>query len=275
MSDLAAVILTDLETALGADQLELPTPPEVALRIREEAESADLTGNSLAAAITVDPGLAASLMRVANSARFLSANAIDELPSAIDRMGLDYAAKLAKNLSMQQMFQATSELVDRKLRQTWQHASVVAAISAYLAKKYTQLSPDQAMLAGLTHSIGSLPILAWAEENDHLLRDSMTMDRVIDTLHGSIGTMILQHCEFPNSIALVPSHYLDNARHTATPDYISIVAVAANETARINNPSTTAASEQVSGYKHLNIDPSDLEFQIEINAQAQSAATKD
>ena len=163
------------------------------------------------------------------------------------------------------MFQATSELVDRKLRQTWQHATVVAGISAHLAKTYTKLRVDQAMLAGLTHTIGTLPILAWAEENDHLLRDSMTMDRVIDSLHGSISTMILQHWDFPDQVALVPSHYLDNTRHTETPDYISIVAVATHEAARINNTPTAVTSEQVSGYAHLDIDPTDPDFQTSIN----------
>ena len=78
MADLAAVILADLESALDADQLELPTPPEVALRIRDEAESISVTGNSLAKVIGVDPGLAASLLRVANSALFRGVNAIDE-----------------------------------------------------------------------------------------------------------------------------------------------------------------------------------------------------
>lgn len=271
MADLAAVILADLESALGADELELPTPPEVALRIRDETESAAVTGNSLANVISVDPGLAASLLRVANSSLFRGVHVIDELPMAINRMGLEYAANLATGLAMQQMFQATSELVDRKLRQTWQHATIVAAVSAYLAKTYTRLRVDQAMLAGLTHTIGVLPILAWAEENDHLLRDSMTMDKVIDSLHGSMGTMILQHWDFPDPIALVPSHYLDFSRHTESPDYISIVSVAVHEVARIYNTPTTATTEEVSGYAHLDIDPTDSAFVEAINTQAQYA----
>jgi len=273
MADLAAVILADLESALGADQLDLPTPPEVALRIRDEAESPAVTGNSLAKVIAADPGLAANLLRVANSAMFRGVHVIDELPMAINRMGLEYAANLATGLAMQQMFQATSEFVDRKLRQTWQHATVVAAISAYLAKTYTRLRVDQAMLAGLTHTIGTLPILAWAEENDDLLRDSMTMDRVIDSLHGSIGTMILQHWEFPDPIALVPSHYLDHSRHTETPDYISVVSVAVNEAARVDANAKHAAQDVVCGYAQLNIDAADPEFLEAINNQAQYALT--
>lgn len=266
MADLAATIKTELQTALDSDQLELPTPPEVALRIRDEAESTSVTGASLATIIRADPGLAASLLRVANSALFRGVRVIDELPAAINRMGLEYAANLATGLAMQHMFQATSELVDRKLRQTWRYSTLVADLSAYIAKHHSRLRVDQAMLAGLTHTIGTLPILAWAEENDDLLRDSMTMDRVVDSLHGSLGTMILQHWDFPDPIAMVPSQYLDHTRHTETPDYISIVSVASNQANRVasagGGASVSAGIENsnISAYAHLNIDPNDAEF---------------
>lgn len=45
---------------------------------------------------------------------------------------------------MQQMFQATSEVVDRKLRSVWAKATEIAAISGVLAKSFTSLRPDQA-----------------------------------------------------------------------------------------------------------------------------------
>ena len=85
--------------------------------------------------------------------------------------------------------------------------------------------------------------------------------------------MMLQHWEFPDQIALVPRHYLDHTRHTEAPDYISIVAVAANEAARINSTPTSVPSDQISGYGHLEIDPNDPDFQTSINEQAQEAAS--
>jgi HD-like signal output (HDOD) protein len=41
----------------------------------------------------------------------------------------------------------------------WGQATQIAAISTVLARNFAKLKPDQAMLAGLTHNIGALPIL--------------------------------------------------------------------------------------------------------------------
>lgn len=226
MSELAEQIHEAIGTALSADELELPVLPEVALNIREEAGRKSVSVKSLAEVIAGDAGLVARLIKVVNSPMFRASRVIDELPAAISRLGLEYAANLATGIAMKQMFQATSEHVDRVLRSTWSHSSAVAALSGTLAKERTNLRMDQAMLAGLTHSIGALPILSWAEENDHLLGDSITLERVISSIHGSIGTMILERWQFPEEIAMVPSQYQDLTRAPDRPDYTSIVTVA-------------------------------------------------
>ena len=190
---------------------------------------------------------------------FRGTRTIDELPVAINRMGLEYAANLATGLAMRQMFQATSDLIDKKLRSTWSDASQIAAISASLSRHCRGLRVDQAMLAGLTHSIGVLPILAWAEENDDLLADGMTLQRVIDSIHGSIGTMILQRWDFPSELALVPSHYQDYERHSDAADYIGIVSVAALEVLRRRNPDLAPAADDVAAYRHLDLSAQDME----------------
>lgn len=223
MAELATSIAHDIQSALDDDQLELPSLPEVALRIREEAESELVSAVSLAKVVGDDPGLAAQLVRVANSPMFRATRSIDDLSQAISRLGVDYSANMVTGLAMQHMFQATSELVDKKLRQVWQDSTVVAAWSSILCKRYTKLRADQATLAGLTHCIGVLPILSWVEENDHLVRDSMTLDRVIESIHPSIGTMILRHWNFAEELIAVPENYLDANHEASSADYVDIV----------------------------------------------------
>ena len=67
---------------------------------------------------------------------------------------------------MEQLFQATSEAVDDRMREAWEHSTEVASLSHVLCRHFTKLRPDQAMLAGLIHEIGKLPILVWADYND-------------------------------------------------------------------------------------------------------------
>ena len=226
MPQIAEQISTDIKQALKADELDLPTLPEVALRIRDEAQSDHVSANSLAKVVGEDPGLAAQLVRTANSPMFMAARAIDDLAQAISRLGVDYAANIVSGLAMQQMFQATSELIDSKMRQVWRTSTDVAAWSSILAKRYTKLRPDQATLAGLTHSIGVLPILSWAEENDDLLSDSRTLDRVIESIHPTIGTMILMSWNFAEEIISVPEGYMSPVSRGADVDYVDLVSAA-------------------------------------------------
>jgi HD-like signal output (HDOD) protein len=226
MAELANSIADDIQTALDKDQLELPSLPEVALRIREEAESEFVSAVSLAKVVGDDPGLAAQLVRIANSPMFRATRSIDDLSQAISRLGVDYSANLVTGLAMQNMFQATTEFVDNRLRQVWRDSTEVAAWSSILCKRYTRLRPDQATLAGLTHCIGILPILSWVEENDNVVRDSMTLDRVIDSIHPTIGSMILRHWNFAEDIIVVPEQYQQEDHQTDSVDYVDIVCAA-------------------------------------------------
>ena len=226
MAELSEQIATDIQQAVEADELELPTLPEVALRIRDEAESEHVSAVSLAKVISADPGLAAQLVKTANSPMFMAARAIDDLAQAISRLGLQYAANLVTGLAMQQMFQATSELIDSKMREVWKTSTIAAAWSAAFAKRFTKLRPDQATLAGLTHSIGALPILSWAEEHSDLVSDRAMLDRLVESVHPPIGTMILTRWNFAEELIVVPEGYMVPVRKNAEVDYVDLVSAA-------------------------------------------------
>jgi HD-like signal output (HDOD) protein len=256
MSNLAEVISGQVSDAVAKDQLELPTLPEVAMKIRDTAQSDDVSAGRLAESIAADPSLAARLIKVANSPMFRGTGGIEDLPMAVSRLGVAYAANLATGFAMQQMFQATSELVDRKLRAVWAHACEVAAISGVLAKTFTRLPADQATLAGLTHSIGVLPILTFAEENEMVIRDSMTLEKVIDSLHGTLGTMILKSWGFPDEVAVVPAQYTNFDRVAEEADLTDLVMVANLQTvAHTNHPFASLDWSTIRAFDNIGLDP--------------------
>ena len=55
-------------------------------------------------------------MRVANSPLLRASTPILDLRMAISRLGMQYTCSLAIGLAMEQMFQATSNLIDERLR---------------------------------------------------------------------------------------------------------------------------------------------------------------
>jgi HD-like signal output (HDOD) protein len=102
-----------------------------------------------------------------------------------------------------------------------------AAISRVLSYNLDHLDKEQAMLAGLIHNIGALPVLAMAESRDELVQDEAELDRIIDILSPQIGQRILQMWDFPESLIKVPANFLNvQYESEGDGDYTDIVLVA-------------------------------------------------
>lgn len=210
------------------DELMLPTLPEVALRIREAANDPNVTSRDLTELLGTDPAISAWLIRIANSPLMRSFQRIDTLSGAISRLGIAYSCNLATGLAMEQLFQATSEIIDERMRQAWQHSTEVAAIATVLAKHYTSLKPDQATLAALVHGIGVLPVLAYAEEHSLFLGedDGPRLDQLIASAHPLLGERILAAWNFPEDLLSVPVAHADVRRVVERADYVDVIIVA-------------------------------------------------
>ncbi|MEN8180428.1 MAG: HDOD domain-containing protein [Pseudomonadota bacterium] len=218
--------LSDLFKAIDERRLTLPTLPEVALRVRDAVESDKSTASQVADIVATDAALSARLLQVTNSPLYRGRNPIDNLQMAVARLGTRLVRSLVVSLIMQQMFQATSDLLDKRFRQLWEESVQVAAISRVLAQNLRHLDKEQALLAGLIHNIGALPILTMAEKHSELINDAAELDRVIEVLSPQIGLRILQEWDFSESLANVPKHFLNlSYTHEGQADYVDVVIV--------------------------------------------------
>ena len=257
MSKLAEKVQKELIQAIDNDELVLPTLPEVALKVREAAEDPDISIPQLSKVIGNDAALTARIIKVVNSPLLRTNKEITDLQMAVSRLGINYTCNLATGLAMEQMFQATSDVVDRKMREVWNKSTEIAGICHVLCKHYTRLLPDQATLAGLVHQIGVLPILTNAEEHSELLADSISLNHVIEQIHPIIGDKILRTWEFPELISMVPGQYLDFTRDSAKVDYVDIVQVATLQSfVGSEHPYTQLDWSQIPAFRKLGLDPS-------------------
>ena len=225
-SNLEQKLIDELLEDLENDRLILPTLPEVALRVRDTLEDESMGLPEVAHVITSDTAVSARLIQIANSPLLRASRQIDTVELAVSRMGGDMVRNLVMSIVMEQMFQATSDVTDSRLRALWEHSTTVAAISHALANKFTNLTPDQALLAGLVHDIGSLPIIARAEDVPDLLRNTDMLDRIIQQTHTEVGKAILSKWNFPQEIIDV-AEYHDTINYTSNnTDYVDVVIVA-------------------------------------------------
>ncbi|MDP2245376.1 HDOD domain-containing protein [Pseudomonas sp.] len=256
MSKLAEKVQQELIKAIDNDDLVLPTLPEVALKVREAAEDPDIGIPQISKVIGNDAALTARIIKVVNSPLLRTNKEITDLQMAVSRLGINYTCNLATGLAMEQMFQATSDIVDRKMREVWNKSTEIAGICHVLCKHYTRLMPDQATLAGLVHQIGVLPILTYAEDHNELLSDSISLNHVIEQIHPMIGDKILRAWDFPELIAMVPSQHLDFTRDSAKVDYVDIVQVAILQSyLGSQHPYTEMDWSQIPAFRKLGLDP--------------------
>lgn len=256
MSDQLEQIRTELLHAIDSDQLVLPTLPEVALQIREKAADPDVDVSTLTRVIQNDTALSARIVKVANSPLLRASRPIEDLRSAVTRLGITYTSNVATSMAMQQMFQATSDVIDQRMREAWSRSTEVAGIAHALARHYSRLKPDQATLAGIVHRIGALPILTYAEENRRLLKDPGMLDTLIEELHPSIGRRILEHWGFPEELVAVPEGHLDFWRVVPKVDYADVVLVA-NLQSLIGSDSQLVHMDwsEISAFERLGLSP--------------------
>jgi HD-like signal output (HDOD) protein len=273
MSKLAEKVQQELIQAIDNDELVLPTLPEVALKVREAAEDPDISIPALSKVISNDAALTARIIKVVNSPLLRTNKEITDVQMAISRLGINYTCNLATGLAMEQMFQATSDVVDRKMREVWNKSTEIAGICHVLCRHYTRLMPDQATLAGLVHQIGVLPILTYAEEHSELLADSISLNHVIEQIHPLIGDKILRTWEFPEPIAMVPSQYLDFTRNSPKVDYVDIVQVATLQSyLGSEHPYTKLDWSQIPAFAKLGLDPSvDMQADEDLSVAMEAA----
>lgn len=256
MTSLAEKVQQELIQAIENDELVLPTLPEVALKVREAAEDPNVGIADLAKVIGNDAALTARIIKVVNSPLLRTSKEITDLHMAVGRLGINYTANLATGLAMEQMFQATSDVVDKKMREVWNKSTEIAGICHVLCKHYTRLLPDQATLAGLVSQIGILPILTYAEDHSELLADSISLNHVIEAIHPIVGDKILRTWDFPEPIACVPSQFLNFQRNSAKADYVDIVQVAMLQSyLGSEHPYTKLDWSTIPAFAKLGLDP--------------------
>lgn len=219
-------ILEDLENG----KLVLPTLPDVALKVREVVEDPDATAIQLADIIVTDAALSANLLKVANSALYRGRVPVESVQSAVSRLGLGMVRNLVTSLVLQRIFKPTSRQFEARMRKLWEHSTQVAAISQVISAKQPAIKTDEAMLAGLIHSIGVLPILMRLEAKKEALLDNNNalITYLIKSLYPRVGVAILKSWEFPENFVAVAAEHQNLNRNTGSPepDLVDVVQVA-------------------------------------------------
>jgi HD-like signal output (HDOD) protein len=219
-------LYVDFYTKLQDGKFELPSMPDVAVRISKVVNNPNTNSADIAKVIQMDPALTGRLISVVNSPLYAGSRRIDSCPDAVTRLGRQVTRNLVLSFVLKSLFRTRNESLRRRMSDLWAHSRQVAAICHVLARKTKGLDPDRAMLAGLIHDIGAVPIISAAREYPELADNPEMLEKTINRLRGEVGTLVLKRWDFMDEFSDVAAHAEDWTRDTSnTTDYTDLVIV--------------------------------------------------
>lgn len=253
---LEALILEKLFSDFDAGTLRLPAMPTVAFKIRERAQ--DPRGNlqDVAEVAQADGAIAGRLLHVANSVAFANGPRVRTVLAAVQRLGLTTTQYLVLSLALRDVFSFEGPGVKKAAMDGWQFSVAVSAASHALAGA-AGLNRETALMAGLLHQIGRVPVLAMLEREGFRLGEP-TLQLLFSRITKPLSLMVHRYWDLDEPCLDAMRHWDRWERvHDGPGDYGDVIQVAAghclSRQASGEGPDLTA----LPAYTHLGFSPED------------------
>ena len=200
-----------------------PSMPKAGVKLRALLSEEDVSVDKIEKILRHDPGLAANVLRLANSAFFGLPSKVTGLKHAVMLLGIKRFAKIAVGACMQKSMDGAVEGYGLSPGQLWLHSIGVSTIAEALAKNRKLPESSDFFTPALLHDLGKLVLSRFlrAEQSqfDSLVADGVPIviaeKEVLKTDHAEIGALILTKWSFPDDIinAVRWHHYPEGAEN--------------------------------------------------------------
>jgi putative nucleotidyltransferase with HDIG domain len=203
----------------------LPPAPEIATAALAYLERDDCNVGDLAAFIASDQAIAASVLRLANSASFGMRGRMSSVSQAVTRLGFAQVRNLLLGLSVWHSFAEVGDSAPRYA--LWAHSALVSGTARALAQRAGR-DGTEAYAGGLLHDIGKLVFglrlgsTYWdlvADAGDDATLAEIEEGR-FGCHHGTVGSWLLRLWHLPATLAETAARHherlLERSRCTST-----------------------------------------------------------
>lgn len=193
---------------------QLPALPLVVQRILNLIHREDTSPKEVAEAISLDPALAARVLRLVNSALFALAEPVTTVQHAVRLLGFAEIRNLTFGLKIMDALAPEDGILDRE--GFWEHSLACAVCARQLATVLRKVDPEEAFMGGLLHDIGKLILDGYFQEvwSEALIkakeqkRPPVEMEtKVIGVPHTRVGRMLGEHWKIPELHLLAIEHH--------------------------------------------------------------------
>lgn len=209
------------------------TLPDAAMRLMERIDDPEVTTQALTEVIQTDSGLAAAVLRMANSAYYGLPAKVGNVAMAINLIGHRALRSLVLSVSVTRAFKGLpAGLVD--MQAFWENSTVCGAIARALARECRLAQADDLFLAGLLHACGRLVFFARRPVHyREILKPDLTPQqlaaeerRVFGFDYAALGAALLAAWRLPPMLVTAIAQQLDPHRATAFLQEVAILHIA-------------------------------------------------
>lgn len=194
----------------------IPSLPEVVTKVVSMVNDPNVNADQVGKIMTKDPGMAAKILRLVNSAYYGLPEPVSSLDQAIVILGFKTIRSVALSVSVINMFQQAESGFN--LKAYWTHSSVSACICRLISEKIDDVDPEVSFVIGLLKDIGLMlllenapdetkAIIAVAREYQLSLYDAS--HKVLQTDHAEIGAWLCEHWGLEEDVVHTIRHQFD------------------------------------------------------------------
>jgi HD-like signal output (HDOD) protein len=208
-----------LAAELSAGQVELPSVPDIVIRLQQALSDDNVTNDTIVRVIGSEPMLAGKLLTMANSVALnTSGRKIADLPTAVARVGFNIVRSAGLSFAVEQLRKASEyRHLEKQLDVLWKDSVQIAALCHVIARRFSSLNGDTALLAGLMHNVGRIYILTRASKYPTLTADPLTFNSIVRDWHANVAKALLENWKVAEEIVEAVGGYEDLDREARGP----------------------------------------------------------
>jgi HD-like signal output (HDOD) protein len=260
-----------LAIELSQGQVELPSVPEVVIKLQKTLTDENVSNETVVKVLGSEPMLAGKLMSMANSAALNpSDRRIVDLRMAVARVGFNIVRSAALSFAVEQLRKSAEyRHLQGPLDALWKSSVQIAALSHVIARRFSSLNGDTALLAGLMHNVGRIYILTRASNFPALVADPLTYNSIVRDWHTNVAKALLENWRVPEEIVDAVAGYEDMDREMRGPVTLTDVLSLAIQLERSRNGLDISAADEnlKKGLQRLQLQPSDCHTVLDESAE--------